>query len=136
MDDDYTIDLDVGATNVITVVVTAADGRSMMTYTVTVTREQEPADGDATLWKLDLTDVTLNPVFASLTDMYTDTVANGVTSTTVTAIPNHADATYVVQLDGVDDADDTVVLAVGDNVITVVVTAVGRPRRPRPTPSP
>ena len=122
-DTDRSINLAEGA-NAITVVVTAADGLTMMTYTVTVTRESEPALDDATLWKLELSDVTLNPVFVPATEMYTPPpVANGVTSTTVTAIPNHADATYVVQLDGVDDLDGTVGLDVGENVITVVVTA-------------
>ena len=122
-DTDRSIDLAVGD-NEITVVVTAADGLTMMTYTVTVTRESEPELDDATLWKLELSDVTLSPVFDPATEMYTPPpVANGVTSTTVTAIPNHADATYVVKLDGVDDLDGTVDLDVGDNVITVVVTA-------------
>ena len=122
-DTDRSIDLAVGD-NEITVVVTAADSRTMMTYTVTVARESEPELDDATLWKLELSDVTLSPVFVPATEMYTPPpVANGVTSTTVTAIPNHADATYVVQLDGVDDLDGTVELDVGDNVITVVVTA-------------
>ena len=122
-DTDRTIELVVGA-NVITVVVTAADGLTMMTYTVTVNRESAPASDDATLWKLELSDVTLSPVFDPATEMYTPPpVANGVTSTTVTAIPNHADAEYVVKLDGVDDLDGTVGLDVGDNVITVVVTA-------------
>ena len=123
MDADGMVDLDVGE-NEITVVVTAADGRTTMIYTVTVTRAQAPPLNDATLIALSLSGV--SPVdldFMSDDIDYDVGVANAVTSTTVDATPNDAGATVVVNLDGVEDADGMVDLAVGDNEITVVVTA-------------
>ena len=129
-DDDGVVDLAVGA-NEITVVVTAEDGQTTKTYTVTVTRAAPPPSTDATLNMLELSRVTLDPVFSSARAGYTASAVNGVESTAVTATPNSSAASYVVELDGVDDDvldgvddDDGVVdLAVGANEITVVVTA-------------
>ena len=126
-DDDGVVDLAVGA-NVITVVVTAEDGQTTKTYTVTVTRADPPPSTDATLDMLELSRVTLDPVFSSARAGYTASVVNGVESTAVTATPTDSAASYVVELggvddDGVDDDDGVVDLAVGANVITVVVTA-------------
>ena len=118
-DADGTVGLGVGA-NVITVEVTAEDGTTMQTYTVTVTRA---ASADATLRSLSLSRVTLAPSFIPGTTSYTGSAASSVTSRTVTAVPTHAGATVVIKLDGVTDPDGTVNLAVGANVITVEVTA-------------
>ena len=102
------------------VVVTAEDGETTRTYTVTVTRAAPPSD-DATLGSLALSGVPFT--FVSDTTSYDVSVANDVAETTVTATANDAGATYVVQLDRVDDPDGTVELAVGDNLVSIVVTA-------------
>ena len=121
-DDDGVVDLDVGA-NEITVVVTAEDGQTAKTYEVTVTRAEPPPNTDATLDMLDLSSVTLVPVFLSATETYTASVANGVVFTAVSATPNDSAASFVIQLGGVTDDDGVVDLDVGANEITVVVTA-------------
>ncbi len=116
---DGTVDLAVGS-NIITVEVTAEDGVTTRTYTVTVTRA---ASTDATLSSLSLSGVTLAPAFSPSTTSYTVDAASSVSSTTVTAATTHSGATAVVKLGGVVDADSTVDLAVGSNTITVEVTA-------------
>ena len=103
------------------VVVTAEDGETVRTYTVTVTRAAPPLSTDATLSELTLSGVTL--AFDPATTRYTASVANDVERTTVTATTSDANATYAVQLDGQVDADGTVALAVGENVVTIEVTA-------------
>ena len=119
-DSDGVIPLGVGR-NVITVEVTAEDGNTTQTYTVTVTRA-EPPSTDATLKGLTLSEVTFG-TFSSATTSYTAQVANSVTETTVTPTVNDSGARYVIKLGSVADADGVVSLAVGANVITVVVTA-------------
>ncbi len=105
--------------NVISVEVTAQDGVTKQTYTVTVTRA---GSADASLSGLSLSGVTLAPVFASGTTAYTATVGYGVTETTVSATGTEG-ATYVVKMNGVVDQDGVVPLAVGNNVIALEVTA-------------
>ena len=120
VDQDGVVPLAVGAGNVITVIVTAQDGGTTQTYTVTVTRA---GSSGASLSALSLSGVTLTPVFASGATAYFASVANSVTETTVTASAA-AGAAYMVKLNGVVDQDGIVPLAVGDgNVISVVVTA-------------
>ena len=120
VDQDGVVGLAVGAGNVIAVVVTAQDGESSQTYTVTVTRA---GSADASLSALSLSGVTLMPAFASGTVTYTASVATSVTETTVSATAV-AGAAYEVRLNGVVDQDGVVPLVVGSgNVIEVVVTA-------------
>ena len=120
VDQDGVVGLAVGSGNVITVVVTAEDGETTQTYTVTVTRA---GSSEARLRALSLSGVTLTPDFASGTTAYTASVANSVTETTVAAAAA-AGAAYEVKLNGVVDQDGVVPLAVGSgNVIAVVVTA-------------
>ncbi len=119
-DSDGKIALAVGS-NVITVEVTAEDGETSRTYTVTVTRAAPPST-DATLSALSLSSVNFG-AFTSTTTSYTAQVANSVAQTTVTPTPNHSEASYVIRLGGVMDADGVIVLSVGSNVITVEVTA-------------
>ena len=119
-DDDGTVDLAVGQ-NAISVEVTAEDGETKKTYTVTVTRASPPVSNDATLSGLTLSGVTL--AFDPATTAYTAEAGNDVTDTTVTPTTNHDGATYAVRLDGADDADGTVDLSVGENVVTIEVTA-------------
>ena len=120
-DADGTVDLAEGD-NIITVVVTAEDGATTLTYTVTVTRA-DTFSTDATLSSLNLNNFTLDPTFASGTHSYTASVGKGVMSTRVTAQTTDPNATRVIKLDGVTDTDGTVALAVGENSVTVVVTA-------------
>ena len=119
-DDDRVIPLAVGA-NVITVEVTAEDGNTIKTYTVTVTRAAPPSS-DATLKSLTLSGVNFGN-FDPATTGYTASVVNDVTQTTVTPTTNDDGATYVVKLSGVTDDDRVIPLSVGTNVITVEVTA-------------
>ena len=122
-DTDGVISLSVGS-NVITVEVTAEDGQTSRTYTVTLTRlasiQQESTD--ATLSALTLSGIDFGTFRSGMTS-YSAHVANSVTETTVTPTVNDSGASYVIKLDGVTDPDGTLSLAVGSNVITVVVTA-------------
>ena len=128
------IPLSVG-TNAISIVVTAEDGETVKTYTVTVTRAAPPLSSDATLRSLALSGVAFG-TFDPATTGYTASVANDVERATMTATTNDDGATHVIQLNGVDDADGTVELAVGENVTSVVVTPrAGRPPGPTPSPS-
>ena len=120
VDADGTVPLSVGE-NVVAIVVTAEDGKTTHTYTVTVTRAAPTLSDDAALRSLALSGVTL--AFDPATTGYTAQVANDVTETTVTPAVNHDGATYAVQLDGQVDADGTVPLSVGTNAISIVVTA-------------
>ena len=121
VDQDGVVPLMVGAGNVITVIVTAQDGETSQTYTVTVTRA---GSADATLSALSLSGVTLSPAFASGTVAYTASLGHAVMETTVSASASDANASVEVKLNGVVDQDGVVGLAVGSgNVIAVVVTA-------------
>ena len=122
-DADRVVPLDVDE-NVITVVVTAEDGQTMRTYTVTVDRAEPPPSTDATLSALELSgvpDATLG--FSSEDVDYDVDVVNGLEETTVSFVKSDAGATVVVNKGGVEDADRVVPLDVDENVITVVVTA-------------
>ena len=123
-DADGTISLAVGS-NVIIVVVTAEDGVTTQTYTVTVTREQSSTpekSSDATLKSLTLSGIDFG-TFDSTTISYSARVANSVSQTTITPAVNDSGASYVIKLGGVADADGTVSLAMGSNVVTVEVAA-------------
>ena len=95
------VNLAVGETT-ISVAVTAEDGETGQSYTVTVTRARS---ADATLSALSLSGVTLTPVFASGTTAYTASVANRVTETTVAASASDANASVEVKLNGLVDQD-------------------------------
>ena len=117
----HQLNLDVGDT-VISVEVTAEDGMTKQTYSVTVTRA---ISSDATLRALALSDVTFTPTFDSAVRTYTASVGNSVTLTTVTATTNHAGASVVIT--PADAESNTpghqVSLDVGDTSILVSVTA-------------
>ena len=119
-DGDGTVSLAVGG-NVITVEVTAGDGVTKQTYTVTVNRAGPPST-DATLSGLTLSGIDIRP-FSSSKTSHTASVYHSVSQTTVTPTLNHSGASYAIKLGGVTDADGTISLAVGSNVITVEVTA-------------
>lgn len=115
------ISLAVGS-NVISTVITASDGTTKKTYTVTVTRAT-PAN--ALLSALTIAAGNLTPVFSSNTTSYTDLVSNN--HPTITITPTAADATSTITVNGTAVASGTssgtLSLAVGANVITTIVTA-------------
>ena len=116
---EHQVALAVGDT-VVTVSVTAADGATTETYTVTVTRAKSD---DATLADLTLTGVDIG-TFASGTRSYAAEVANDVESTTVEADASHDDAEVDIAPADADAAPGhQVALAVGDTAIAVEVTA-------------
>ena len=123
-DADGVISLSEGS-NVITVEVTAEDGQTTRTYTITVTRldsESDPISSDATLSGLTLSGIDFG-TFASGTTSYGANVAYTVSQTTVSPTVNHSEASYAIKLSGVTDSDGTLSLRVGSNVITIEVTA-------------
>jgi len=107
--------------NTITTVVTAQDGTTKSTYTVTVTRNSNIC----TLLGLTLSSGTLSPTFAAATNSYTASVPYATASITVT--PTVTDATATVKVKGTTvastTASDEIPLTVGSNTITTVVTA-------------
>ncbi|NHZ41272.1 DUF4347 domain-containing protein [Massilia sp. CCM 8693] len=117
------IALNVGA-NTITTVVTALDGSTTRTYTITITRAAPPSS-DANLSNLVLSQGTLAPVFASATTSYTASVPFNTTSLTVTPTRSQANASITVNGAAVTSGSPSgaIALAVGNNVITTVVTA-------------
>ena len=124
----HQIQLNEGA-NTITVVVTAEDGRTKETYTLTV-RRAEPKPADATLKALALTvlntinTVALSPAFAPSTTQYTAQVGSGIGVLTITATAQDAGASVALPKDQSSvSAGHQVLLYGGETKITVVVTA-------------
>ncbi|WP_439541629.1 cadherin-like beta sandwich domain-containing protein [Hyphomicrobium sp.] len=108
--------------NTITVVVTAEDGTTTKTYSVTVTRD---ASSIADLSNLSLSQGSLSPTFSASTTAYTASVASSVTSITVAATLVEPNATITVNGNLVTSGNPSgaIALNAGDNTITVVVTA-------------
>ncbi|MDQ8013588.1 MAG: FG-GAP-like repeat-containing protein, partial [Flavobacterium nitrogenifigens] len=79
----------------------------------------------ASLSSLNISEGTLNPVFASATTVYTATVDNTITNLTVTPVTTDTNATVTVNGIAVASGSpsDAIALVEGDNVITTVVTA-------------
>jgi gliding motility-associated-like protein len=115
------VSLGVGS-NTITTIVTAQDGSTVLTYSVTVTRA---ASNDAGLSALALSSGTLSPAFATATASYTASVANSVTSLTVTPTTSQANAITTVNGTTVTsgNASAAIALNVGSNIITTIITA-------------
>ena len=115
------LNLNVGD-NVITTIVTAEDGTTTKTYTVTITRLP---NSNADLSNLVLSSGTLTPGFASGTTSYAADVSNAVASITVT--PTLAESTATVKVNDVavasGGASGAINLAVGANTLAVVTTA-------------
>ncbi len=113
--------LNVG-TNLVSVVVRAADNVTSKTYTVSITRA---ASSNANLSALSATSVVLNPAFAVNTTAYSADVVNAVASTQVTAATADAAASVMINgqvvASGVPSA--VINLAIGVNTINVIVTA-------------
>ncbi|HEU5139591.1 MAG TPA: cadherin-like beta sandwich domain-containing protein, partial [Bacillales bacterium] len=120
-DPSQSVILEVGD-NEIPVVVTAEDGESTKTYTITVNRAPS---SNATLSGLTLNGASLDQTFDSGTTNYTSSVGNDVTSITVTPIVSDETATVTVNGESVTSGVATapIDLNVGDNTVKVVVTA-------------
>jgi gliding motility-associated-like protein len=108
--------------NVITTVVTAQNGTTVITYTTTVTRAPS---SNASLANLAVGNGTLAPAFAPSTYVYTTLVDNTVNQFAIT--PTLSDATASILVNGQPAANATqsglINLLVGDNIITVFTTA-------------
>ena len=113
--------LNIGS-NTIDVLVTAQDGNTTKTYTITVTRT---ASSNADLSDLVLSSGTLSPSFASGTISYTANVSNATSNITVT--PTRSDANASITVNGTavtsGSVSGAIALSVGTNTISVVVTA-------------
>ncbi len=121
------LSLNVGS-NPIDVLVTAQDGVTTSTYTITVTRAAASTNNN--LSALTTTAGTITPSFAAGTTSYTASVSNSVSSVTVTATRADATATLQVQVNGggysaltSGSASGALSLNVGSNTIDVLVTA-------------
>jgi gliding motility-associated-like protein len=114
------IPLTVGA-NAITLIGTAQDGVTKMTYTLTVTR----ISGNPKLAWIHLSAGTLSPVFAAATTGYTASVTNATTSITVT--PTAVYPTTAIKINGITvisgAASPAIYLKIGANTITLNTTA-------------
>jgi len=116
------IPLVVGA-NAIKVVITAPNGTTTQTYTITVTRGPST---DALLTSIKLTPTSALTVVTGPSYVnYTTSVPNTTSSVTVTA--TEQDATATIKINGVTTASGvasaSIPLAVGSNVINIVSTA-------------
>ena len=107
------------------VTVTAEDGETEKTYTVTVRRARVPAEVRLDSLKLD--PGTLTPAFDYNTLDYTASVGRQAARTTVRAVPRDDGATVVIEPRDVDDQEDghQVYLRVGETEITATVTESG-----------
>lgn len=112
----------VAGVNTIPVIVTAPDGSTKKTYTLSIYRKG--AD-DATLKGLTLSSGVLSPFFAPDTLSYTTTVSSDVASIKLTATSNDSNATIKVNnkttLSG--SPSDSIPLKIGNNTITIIVNA-------------
>jgi len=115
------VSLNVGS-NVINIVVTAQDGVTTKTYTITVTRA---ASSVATLSNLVPSAGSLYPIFSPGSTGYTETVTHATATMTVT--PTTTDPTATVTVNGTavtsGTASASLPLTVGTNNINIVVTA-------------
>jgi hypothetical protein len=119
--------LNVGS-NTIDVKVTAQDGTTTQTYTITVTRSA--ASSDANLSALTISAGTLTPAFAPGTTAYTDSVGFPVSSVTVTPTVNESHATVQAKVNAggftavtSGSPSGPLALHTGVNTIQVKVTA-------------
>ncbi|MBB6634695.1 cadherin-like beta sandwich domain-containing protein [Cohnella thailandensis] len=115
-----TVELDVGV-NDIAVEVTAENGTTKKTYTVTITRAES---SNADLSGLELNAGELNPAFEPAKTEYVVSVGNSVASMEMK--PTVADSTASVAIEGAEvpgGSTSSVPLAVGANEIEIVVTA-------------
>jgi len=108
--------------NIFTVIVTAQDGITAKTYTVTITRV---ASSNAGLSYLGVSHCVLSPAFTSAGYNYSASVGDSIHGVVIR--PKTSDTTATVTVNGTAVASGspstTIPLAVGPNTITIVVTA-------------
>ena len=121
------LNLSLGVSNTIDIRLTAPNGITLKTYTVTVTRGN-PAN--LNLAALTVGAGALNPTFAAATTTYTIPTAAATTSTTVTATAVSTGATLEVRINGggfgpltSGSPSGALTLALGPNALEVRVTA-------------
>ena len=115
------IPLTEGGSTVITVVVTAQDGRTTKTYTIRVSRAPS---ANADLAGLTVSEGSLDSDFEPGTTSYSVAVANSVSSLSVFPRAANANATVTVKVNGVEAPADNIPLTEGGTtVITLLVTA-------------
>ena len=109
-------------TNTITTTVTAQDGVTTESYTITVIRAPS---ADATLANLVISSGTLNPAFSRIVNGYSTTVSNNITTITVTPTTNESNATLTVNGTPLTSGSQSagLPLNVGVNTISIAVTA-------------
>jgi gliding motility-associated-like protein len=111
--------------NTITTVVTAQDGTTSHTYSITVTRAAPSKDALLSTIKLTPASALANTGTSGTTTTYTTSVGNAETSVTVT--PTAQDANAIIKVNGVGvtsgTASGSIALAVGQTTINTVVTA-------------
>jgi len=109
-------------TNTITIVVTAQDGVSTNTYTVTIINTPTAI---ASLSDLTISPGTLSPSFSTATTSYTVNVTNGTGSINLT--PTAADATEIIKVNGgivASGSTTSSYLAIGLNTFTIFVSSM------------
>ncbi|MBD1365073.1 cadherin-like beta sandwich domain-containing protein [Mucilaginibacter sp. ZT4R22] len=111
-----------GGANIITTIITAEDGTTIKTYTITVNRALST---NANLANITLSAGTLNPVFVAGTINYTAAVSNAINTIQLTPTTEVASAT--IKVNGVTVASGAasaaIPLNIGPNAITTIVTA-------------
>jgi gliding motility-associated-like protein len=108
--------------NPIPVVVTAEDGITTKTYSLTVNRAA--ASTDAALAGLGLSDGTLSPLFDAGTIAYSATVSDATGTLTLSPFANDINATVLVNGNNLDVSGTIdIPLTVGANAITIMVKA-------------
>ena len=141
-DADGMVALSPGADNDIAIVVIPenAEADDTRVYLLRIRRAAASDSDDAKLDGLTLTRITLSPIFAPNTTMYSVNVLDSIASTTVTATADATATSVVIKSDTDDDlgpnlevtagtpnpanvARHSIDLSPGDNVITVMVTA-------------
>ncbi len=104
--------------NIFKVTITAPDGVTKKTYTITVMRA---GSNNANLQTLQVSPGTLKPIFSPDINAYTVHVARSVSAVTLTANP--ADREARVSMNGKVTTEDTITLDTDTMVIPIVVTA-------------
>ena len=120
---DYQRNLEVGD-NTVTVTVTAADGVSAQSYTVTFNRPSPPST-DATLSNLSIVEADLSPSFSSDATTYSATVRSHVSVVNLELLTNDDGATVAVTPADANPAAGGLQfpVEVGTNTVTITVTA-------------
>lgn len=101
--------------NKITIAVTAADNKTKKTYTINVTKTDDPNTANANLENLAIENVTLDPEFNTDITQYTAIIGSDHETLNILAVPQIEGA--AVNIQGKDN------IQFGENLITITVTA-------------